>query len=111
MSTTDVSNSIEIDSKLVNNASGEKRSKIELIGDHSNGKLTILHYMGISVWLGWFSFYAYLPITLALLWWYCKPVFALFIAAFITAHFLPIDRELQPDVTFYFVLWFVSYNF
>jgi hypothetical protein len=92
------SDSSEIGTSLENNPIESKRSKIVLIGDHSNGKLTVFHYLGISVWLGWFSFYAYLPFTLTLLWWYCKPVFALFIVGFITAHFLPIDRELQPDV-------------
>lgn len=98
----------EVDSKIVEQK--HKKIELKLIGDHSKNKVTMLHYMGISLWLGWFSFYAYLPFTLAFLWWFSKPIFGLFIVAFVTALLLPIDRELQPEVihTVYISVYIVN---
>jgi hypothetical protein len=77
-----------------------EKVELKLIADHANRKLSIFHYLGVGLWLGWFSFYAYLPIPVILLWWYCKPVLALFVVALITSHFAPLDHKLQPKVRF-----------
>ncbi len=69
------------------------------IADHSVNKVTVFHYIGVGLWLGWFAFYAYLPIALVLFWMYCKPAFAVTVVFLVTAYLLPIDRELQPAVS------------
>ncbi len=75
-----------------------KASKIELVrvADNSKSKVTINHYLGICLWLGWFGFYAYLPLMILVLWFVSKAALAALIIFLIVAFLLPIDRDIQP---------------
>ena len=83
-------------------APSEERSavKTELtkVADNTKAHVGLSHYAGICLWLGWFSFYFYLPFTMAILWYVSKPALGALIAFIVTLYLLPIDRELQPKV-------------
>lgn len=80
----------------------EKPSKATLkkVADHSKNKATIMHYLGVGLWLGWFGFYAYLPIVMTILWFYYKPGFIGMMVFLVVAHILPINRKLQPAICY-----------
>ena len=80
----------EADDKLL-----PAKKELTRICDHRN-KMTFFHYIGVLLWSGWFGFYFYLPILAIPMWFLCKPVLGLLVAAILVSYFSTLKRKLQP---------------
>lgn len=78
----------------------KKHGNLELIADHSKQPRTLLSYIGVYLWLGWFNMYLWFLISLPFLYYWKLThtyAFAFLVGILIISAVAPIERSLQPQ--------------